>query len=102
MLHNLQENYDTFIDTNVYSSDSKDYDDEEDNKQISEIKREIEEQKKQIEKQSDTKRTTRRSNVSKSTQEIQGFVVDAENRFQCLDCGKKFTKLCTYTQHSRL
>lgn len=33
---------------------------------------------------------------------INGFLIDAENRYHCLDCGKRFKQKASYNQHQRL
>lgn len=97
----MQKNDGIFIDTYVDSSDS------EDKKQITRIKCEL------VEKgnghddkfpgtKHNLKKWSSRTVSAKSSEEIKGFVVDAENRYHCLDCGKKFARKHSYMQHSRL
>ncbi|XP_055301263.1 zinc finger protein OZF-like [Sitodiplosis mosellana] len=85
-----------FDDRNIDSSDS------EDNKQISETERELAAKEKQPERRKNTKKTYTEPSVLKPGQQIKGFIVDEENRFHCLDCGRKFARKCSYIQHSRL
>lgn len=34
--------------------------------------------------------------------ESKGFAIDTDNRYHCLDCGKKFKLKYAYNQHQRL
>lgn len=43
-----------------------------------------------------------KSEKPKNKNEIKGFSIDAENRYHCLDCGKKFKQKASYNQHQRL
>lgn len=96
----MQENDDVFDDRNIDSSDS------EDNKHIAEIKREIKEKEvhetKPQERKKGTKKVYTKPTIKKPGQQIKGFIVDDENQYECLDCGRKFARKCSYNQHSRL
>lgn len=50
-------------------------------------------------------RNDKRKSESENPQKngkIKGFVVDSDNRYHCLDCGKTFKQKTTYNQHQRL
>lgn len=45
---------------------------------------------------------TPKSKKPKTEDGIKGFTIDADNRYHCLDCGKKFKQKASYNQHQRL
>lgn len=42
------------------------------------------------------------STQTKNPIEIKGFVIDEQNQYHCLDCGKVFKLRSSYIQHKRL
>lgn len=84
-----------------FKDENEDISDSEDKELISEIKREIGRKEKNHERKSlETKESI--ENSSKNRKSDERFIIDEENRFHCLDCGKNFTRKASYVQHSRL
>lgn len=82
-------------------------DDSEDNIRIADMKREIKteiENKDQnlLNDKKSKKKPKLKSSPFEQSAAIKGFVIDEDNRHQCLDCGKKFIQKASYVQHSRL
>lgn len=101
-LFQLQENDESFVDTNDVSIDS------DENQQLSELKLRIEKEKNRNEvfsignQNGTSNNETLTLNSDEPERKLKGFTIDGDNRFHCLDCGKSFKQKATYTQHQRL
>lgn len=100
----LQEQENIFIGAKTDQSNS------DDDKNISELMLEFDEKENKTEESATANNGKPKKSVkskpestrTKNPIEIKGFVIDEQNQYHCLDCGKVFKLRSSYIQHKRL